>query len=166
VPVPIERLRQWQISGQSIAEYLARTLNLPRTHFGEAATERWEVGVLRGKKRSSHLVLVAEGGLALKLAGHPVKLSEVLMLDNSGLTLDKKSLFRLVDSPVASAGDSESRENREVRLKREVAAEKDRGNKAFLKTVAANEGISIPRLKQILSRKPSPKKTGVTRLQF
>jgi hypothetical protein len=166
VPVPIERLRQWQISGQSIADYLARILKLSRSDFGEAATGRWEVGVLRGKKRSSHVVLVAEDKLVLKLTGHSVELAEILTLDDSGLKLDKQSLIRLVDDPIASAGDAESAEKRAARLKKEVEAEKDKGNRAFLKTVASNEGISISRLKQILYRKPSLKKTTSARIPY
>jgi hypothetical protein len=70
----------------------------------------------------------------------------------------KQTLIRLVDKPVAGTGDTESAEQRRVRLKKQVETEKAKGNKAFLKTVSKDEDISIPRLKQLLDTKPKPNK--------
>lgn len=59
---------------------------------------------------------------------------------------------------------NEPHEQRTERLKRRVAEEKSKGNKAFNKTVAKEEGISDSRLKQIIGpvNKAPAKKTSST----
>jgi len=153
VPVPTSLLEQWQSSGLAIADLLASLLSLRRPDAGDTISGRWEVGVLKGKKGSSHLVLLADGTLTLTLAGHSIALDDILFLEGMGIKLDKQTLVRLVDKPIAGAGDAESATQRRVRIKKRVQAIKDKGNKAFLKTAAEEEGISVPRLKQILHPK-------------
>ena len=150
VAVPISRLEQWQASGSSIADLIAGLLALRRADSNDTSDGRWEVGVLKGAKHSSHVVLLADGRLTLTLAGHSIELAEVLTLESIGFKLNKPMLVRLVDKPIAGAGDVESAKQRRTRLKRRVQAEKSRGNKSFLKTVAEAEGISVSRLKQLL----------------
>ena len=155
VAVSIRMLEQWQILGASIAELLAGLLGLRRPDAGDTSTGRWEVGMLRGAKHSSHVVLLAEGQLTLSLAGHSIALSDILVLEGSDFKLDKRALIRLVDKPAAGAGDVESAAQRRARLKKRVQAEKNKGTKAFLKTVAAEEGFNVSRLKQLLKPKPT-----------
>jgi len=85
----------------------------------------------------------------LSLAGHSVALSDVLVIEGSDFKLDSRALIRLVDKPAGGAGDVESAEQRRARLKKRVQAEKNKGTKAFLKTVAAEEGFNVSRLKQL-----------------
>jgi len=158
VAVPISRLEQWQASGTSIADLLAGLLGLRRPDTGDTSTGRWEIGIFKGAKRSSHLVLLADGRLTLSLAGHSIALAENLALESNGFKLDKRTLIRLVDKPVAGAGDAESAAQRRERLKKRVHAEKTKGNKAFLKTVSKDEGISVSRLKQLLNEESKPTK--------
>ena len=57
---------------------------------------------------------------------------------------------------------SESAEERRLRLRRRVAKMRAAGVKAFLRDVAAEEGLSVSRIKQLLddsTGKPRPKKT-------
>jgi hypothetical protein len=122
--------------------------------------------MLKGKKGSSHLVLLADGRLSLTLAGHSIALADILALESMGFKLDKQTLVRLVDKPVAGAGDKESATQRRAMLKKRVQAEKNRGNKTFLKTVAGDEGISVSRLKQLLQEKPEPTKTRYSRSAY
>jgi hypothetical protein len=153
VAVPISMLEQWQASGSSIAELLAGLLGLRRPDTaGDTSAGRWEIGVFKGAKHSSHVVLLADGQLALSLAGHSIALAEVLLFGNKDFELNKRTLLRLVDKPVAGAGDAESAAQRRIRLKKRVQTEKNRGNKTFLKTVAADEGISVSRLKQLVMK--------------
>ncbi len=166
VNVPVSRLEQWRASGTALAELLAGLLDLRCPDASGTSTGRWEVGVLKGAKGSSHLVLMGEGGLTLKLAGHSVVLSEILALESTSLKLDKQTLVRLVDKPVAGAGDTESAEQRRARLRKDVQAEKAKGNKAFLKTVSEAEGISVARLKQLLATKPTPAETKYRRSEY
>jgi hypothetical protein len=160
VSVPVDRLEQWQASGESVAGLLARLLGLHRSGDSSGDATRWEVGMLKGVKHSSHLVLVADGRLTLSLAGHSIPLADVLTLAGNTFKVDRRTLNRLVDHPVAGAGDVESAGRRRERLKKRVLALKLKGVKAFLKTVAEEEGISPSRLKQLLHEDTAPAKSG------
>jgi len=159
VPVPLDRLEQWQVSGDSIAGMLAALLGLHRSGQDDPSSGRWEVGLLKGAKHSSHVVMRAGNGLTLDLAGHSIVLTEVLALENGALSVDKRALTRLVDQPVAGAGDVESAVQRRERLKKRVQTLKAKGVRAFLKTVAEEEGISVSRLKQLLKDDSTPAKS-------
>jgi hypothetical protein len=158
VAVPISRLEQWQASGASIADLLAALLGLRRPGAGDGDDERWEIGMFKGATHSSHLVLLAGGRLTLSLAGHSIALADVLALEGNAFKVDKRTLIRLVDQPIAGAGDSESAAQRRERLKKRVQAVKAKGAKAFLKAVAEEEGISVSRLKQLLKEELEPTK--------
>ena len=114
--------------------------------------------MLRGAKHASHLVLLGNGELKLSLAGHSIALADVLELKGDRFSVDRRTLDRLVDQPVAGAGDAESAEQRRERLKVRVRAQKARGTRAFLKVVADEEGISVSRLKQLVKKEPEPTK--------
>ena len=159
VPVPISRLEQWRASGITVANLLTGLLDLRKPGTNKASTERWEIGMLKGKKHSSHLVLLADSGLTVTFAGHSIALPDVLALEEGHFTVDKRKLTRLVDQPVAGAGDVESATQRRKRLKKRVQAEKAKGTKAFLKVVAVEEGISVSRLKQLLEHNSTPSKS-------
>ncbi len=97
VPVPVARLEQWQTSGDSIAELLAGLLGLHRPSMGNLSAGRWEIGMLKGTKQSSHLLLVADGTLTLSLADQSIPLVQVLALDVHGLVVDEHALLRALD---------------------------------------------------------------------
>jgi hypothetical protein len=154
VNVPLDRLEQWQTSGESIADLIARLLALRRPSGRAPDSGRWEVGVLRGTKHTSHLVLLADGELRLSLAGYSIALADVLDAKDKHIVIDKRMLNRCVDGPVAGAGDAESAEQRRDRLRARVREEKTKGTRPFLKVVAGEEGISISRLKQLVRNAP------------
>jgi len=159
VPVPVDRLEQWQATGEWVAALLAELLGLHRAGGGSGDATRWEVGMFKGVKHSSHLVLVADGRLALSLAGRSIPLTDVLSLAGRSLKVDRRTLTRLVDHPVAGAGDVQSAAQRRERLKKRVRVLKAQGVKAFLKTVSAEEGITVSRLKQLLREETAPTKS-------
>lgn len=154
VPVAISQVEQWQTSGTLIADLLARLLGLCRPATDKPEVARWDIDLLKGRKHSSHLVLLAEGSLKLALAGHSMAVSDALFLEGTRFEVDQRALTRLVDQPIAGGGDQESAAQRRERLTNRIAEEKAKGTKAFLKTVANEEGISIQRLKQIRDGKP------------
>lgn len=160
VPVSIGQLEQWQTSAALFADLLARLLGLCRPGVLDAlASTRWEIGLFKGRQHSSHLVLSAGGALKLALAGHSVALGDVLFLEGRGFEVDRQALTRLVDQPIAGGGDQESAAQRRERLLRRISEEKAKGTKAFLRTVADEEGISVQRLKQIRDEKSEPSAT-------
>lgn len=147
------RLGQWQASGTSLAGLLSGLLGLPSPACSDFGSLRWQVGVLRGSKHSSHIVLGAENGLSLSLAGYSVPVAEVLMLKGKALAVDKRRLAALVDQPAAGGGEVESAAQRQKRLLDRIEQERAKGTKAFLRVVAEEEGISVQRLKQIRGRR-------------
>jgi hypothetical protein len=148
VPVSDARLKQWSASSATLARLV--TGLLATTGTDGIIGQRSELGVLKGRKHSSHVVLVADGGLRLLLAGHSVTLGDFLTFEGNTFQLDKQAIVRLVDKPIAEAGDKESAHQRRERLRKRVDTEKAKGNLAFLKTVAEQGEISVSRLKQIL----------------
>lgn len=159
VLVTLDSLEQWQTSADALTDMLAQLSGLRGSGVTNSEAFRWEVGLLKGAKHASHLVLKIDGGLILSLAGHTVPLDEVLTFDGKLFKVDKRKLTRLADQPALGGGDVESAEQRRQRLKKRVQEVKDQGNRAFLKTVAAEEVISIPRLKQLLHEENEPKKS-------
>jgi hypothetical protein len=150
--IPISHIEQWQASGCSVANLLSNMLNLSPPTENKASPFSWRIGVLKGTKHSSHIVLTTNDKLKLILliAGHTIELDELLTLDNGGFKIDRRKLNRLIDNPIAGAGDAESAKQRRERLKKRVITEKNKGNKKFLKTVAEEEGISVTRIKQLM----------------
>ena len=49
--------------------------------------------MLKGRKHSGHVLLVAEGRLTLQLAGHAIDLAEVLTLEGSRIELDTRAFL-------------------------------------------------------------------------
>ncbi|MEJ1388535.1 MAG: hypothetical protein RPU12_11560 [Candidatus Sedimenticola sp. (ex Thyasira tokunagai)] len=162
VEISPDALAQWQATGNSIANLLARLLGLRRSNVGDTLSSRWEIGVFKGAKHSSHLVLLADDKLTLTLAGHSIALVEVLVLEGDTFKVDKRRLTHLVDQPVTGAGDIESAVQRRERIKKRVQDERAKGTKAFLKVVAEEEGISITRLKQLTKDDSKPDKPSFT----
>lgn len=154
IHVDFRRMEQWQSSGEIIAAALVQILD-----FTESAKaidgKRWNLGVLKGNANNKGLiVLLAEDGLKLSLAGHTVALSEVLSTEENALVLDKSRLVRFVSDPV---GNAETPEARRDRLAARIKEEKAKRTKAFNQVAADEEGLSLSRLKQILkSAKPTP----------
>lgn len=156
VPVQGESIEQWQASGDSISDLLAKLLGLNRSDSKNGVLARWEIGVFKGSKHSGHLVMNVEDQFDLTLAGYVIPLTEVLSFDGQSLKIDNRKLIKLVDQPVQGGGNAESAAQRRERLKKRVEELKAKGVKAFLKTVAGEEGISISRLKQLLQDEHEP----------
>ena len=153
VAVPDEALKQQRVSCEPIAVALAVLLSVPRQASPVIGRERWEIGVCKGRERSSHIVLLADRELNLKIGGHLLPLAEVLKIKRDRLTVDKRTLFRAIDNPIAGAGDVESASQRRDRVERRIREEKAKGTRGFLKAVAEEEGVSVSRIKQIQNHK-------------
>lgn len=154
VPVAVECLEQWKASGNSVAHLVTALLDLRAAPGAATGSAQWELGRFKGNKHAAHLSLLADGAeLRLSLAGHSIALTDVLEFDAGRIVVDQKLLWRRVDQPVASGGSIESASQRREYLKKRVADERAKGTKPFLRIVAEEEGITVPRLKQIIYKK-------------
>ena len=151
VMVPMKALEQWHASGDSVAGLVTDLLALQRPEVSDPNAARWEIGLFRGRAHAGHLVLKADDSLTLAVAGHSIVLEEVIELEDDRLSIDARRLTRLVDSPVSGGGDAESSAQRRARLKKRVREVKAQGTRGFLRSVAAEERISVSRLKQLLT---------------
>ena len=92
--------------------------------------------MFKGEKHASRLALIRDGELKLALGGNFIPVVDVLEINDDRFTVDKRTLLRFVDQPVAGTGDAESADQRRERLKARLRAEKAKGTKAFLQVVA------------------------------
>lgn len=150
IEIPASRLEQWKSCGSYFAELVSELLELRRPNNSNESTDRWEIGLMKGRKHSSHITLVKDNTLQLNIGGHSIALADVLTLENDHFIIDKKILTRFIDNPVSGGGNIESAEQRRKRIKKRVNELKTQGVRAFLKAVAEEEDISISRIKQLI----------------
>jgi hypothetical protein len=155
VPIEAESLTRWQANGEAVAMLLARLLRLRRRTGSDFGARCWEVGALKGQKHANHLVLMADGKLKVRLAGHVLELGDLLSIKGRRLVLDVAVLTEKVDNPLAGGGDVESAERRRTRLVKRKEILKTAGDRRFLQTLAGEEGISVQRVKQIIGKRRS-----------
>jgi hypothetical protein len=154
VPISPAQVRQWTATSLAVGGMIARLLGLAGVVSSKGL--RCELGILRGRRHSSHVVLLSDGRLRLGVAGHVVDLEGVLTIAGQDFNVDRRALERYADNPIGGGGGAEGAQPRRLRLARDVEAEKTLGNRAFLKAVAEREGISTQRLKQLLEDAPGP----------
>lgn len=161
VAIARDLLEQWTCSPERVADVLARLLGIRRSS-GDSTALRWDVGVLKGVKGSSHVVLGIERELRLAIAGHSLPVVDVLELGEKGLILERRALVRCVDNPIAAAGDQESAEHRRKRLRKRCNELKASGVRNFNQVLANEESISVSAIKQLLhEKKPADTWLGV-----
>lgn len=132
VDVPAERLRQWRCGAEAVCAFAAQSLGLrPDNQRKLDAGMLWELGIVRGKKRSQMLCLRANGALELVIGNNAVPLAELVRYRAESYSVDRETIRQLVDA--ASTGDSRytpSNARRETR-KLETQARHERWRKAF-----------------------------------
>jgi len=156
VPIPRRHLEMWRASGQGLASWLAARLNVLEPRYVAEPTSFWDIGTFKGRKFQSKLTIRLDGRMRLTVDEHEVDVANLLTADDKGIAVDVGLVRRLTDAPKNGKGYEEPPDVRRARLQREVDAEKAKGNRAFQKTVAEREGITVARLKQILTKKDEP----------
>jgi hypothetical protein len=79
--------------GGLLAKTLARLLGFLQAPQEDGAGKRWTLGMLKGNEHKAQIALVVANGVALKVAGHDVPLTEVLTFDRGKLAADKDELL-------------------------------------------------------------------------
>lgn len=155
IRVSFQRMTQWQSTGEHIATGLGRMLGLAPQSLRTRNANQWNIGALNGRRNKCLVSLTTKDGLVLSLAGHSISLIEVLTMSGGAITLDREELIRLVDEP-GEQREAEPADERRARLRGRVSAERKKGTRAFLKLIAAEEAISVTRLKQLIHVDRSP----------
>lgn len=97
VPIPAERLTQWQCHADLICRFISTSLALRQT-VKKADDVRWEIGMFMGDKRSQMLCLEVSGTLTLIAGGSKIPLAECIEFQKGSYSLDAVQIGRLVDS--------------------------------------------------------------------
>jgi len=98
VPIPIERLIQWQCSAEQICSFIATSIGLRHTGRQTVFDGLWEIGMAIGDKRSQMLCLDANGTLALVAGSCRMPLAELIKFHAGEYTIDNVMVRRLVDA--------------------------------------------------------------------
>lgn len=100
VPVGLERLAQWQITGAMLASVTARLLGFSKAPREEVEGKRWTLGRLKGRERNGEVKLLLEGSAMLTIANQSIQLVDILTISGRTLEVDSDILFRLLDRDV------------------------------------------------------------------
>lgn len=98
VPVPLDRLTQWQCSTQAVCGFVAHAAGLRSAIQQTDDAGLWEMGVATGKKRSQMLCLQAKGALALVAGGNALPLADFIGYAHGAFLLNAVMVQQLVDS--------------------------------------------------------------------
>lgn len=121
VPVGLESLSQWRITGHSMALKLSDMLGFEQDPKEDRKAGSWKLGILKGKVNRPHVVLSLKDGAKLKIGSHEVELFDVLGFKKGILTLERDELVRIADR--ATKALPEPRTSARGRDPRTVAAE-------------------------------------------
>ena len=150
----------WSCSGSSLAASIARHLDISPANNSTTPNNQLTIGLYRGEKHSSHVLLEFKDQAVINTAGRSTPAAELVWIKQGFLYVDQHRLTAMVDNPVAAAGSEESADKRAERLLARKIQLKSEGVRAFIKKIAAEEGISTQRVRQIISTSEK-KKTGV-----
>ena len=98
VPVPTERLTQWQCNTDAVCKFVANSLGLRRSNKRSVSANLWEIGIATGDKRSQMLCLKADGVLTLVAGNNTVPLAELIGYHDGAYSVDGVMIRQLVDS--------------------------------------------------------------------
>ena len=160
VPLDGAHLERWRADGRTLGDALAVLLGGSECQPVPADAQALRLGVVSGRadKAAVHLRFDRSGRVLLDVAGHGLELGLVLAVEGDRLVLDTRHLARCLDAPVGgTALTAETAEQRTDRLLARRDVLKRRGEKAFLKVIAQEEGLSVSMVKKILGRAlPAP----------
>jgi hypothetical protein len=104
VNVPAERLQQWRCDAEAVGVFVAQSLGIRAEGLRKIWDGLWQIGLIRGKKRSQMLCLKANGSLELLAGSNAIPLSALLQFETKGYAIDATAVRQLAD--MASTGDS------------------------------------------------------------
>lgn len=158
ITVPISSLDRLKSSGQLLAEAVVSMLNMTQARPAPLDGHGWRLGTFEGAKHKSPLALSLDVEPRLAIAGHTVRLVDVLRFVKCAMALDVPALRKLVDSPTGQPDDThESAPDRAMRYRSRMKQLKAQGVRHFRKRLAAEEGVDESRIGQILRAHPECK---------
>jgi hypothetical protein len=118
VAVSAERLRQWRCDAEAVGRFVAQSLGLRPENQRKAGAGLWELGLVKGKKRSQMVCLRADGALELVAAQNAVPLAELVCFGAEGYSVDTEAVRQQVDA--ATTGDPRYTPSNDLREARKL----------------------------------------------
>lgn len=100
VKIPLERLRQWQISRAGLAKWFNGELSIKGKPELDKVTGDYKIGNFKAGKQIGLLILGFTEEVVLKTGGHVLPLVEVLEVTTGRLGVDQLAVANLVDLPL------------------------------------------------------------------
>jgi len=144
IKIPLERLRQWQLSRDGLAKWLTGELGIKDKPELDKTTGVYTIGNFKGSKRIGRLALGFVDSVVLRIAGHELPLVEMLAVSVGTLSVDRAAVMNVVDMPPVVQKEPRykpSDARREVR-KLETAAMYKQWQSEYRKLKKANPGKS------------------------
>jgi hypothetical protein len=98
MPVPPGRLNQWKCNADLVSGFVTSSLGLRGPDRHTDSSDRREIGIVCGDKRSQMLCLETSGTLTLVVGSSKVPLTDFIAFHEGAYTLDAVPIRRLVDS--------------------------------------------------------------------
>ncbi len=106
IPIPLDYLKQWQITERQVAGWISQELGIKSKPKKDKKTKIFLLGDLQGNKKTGSLELVCGERVSLKVSEYSLLLNEIIYFENSGIKIDQKAIFNMVDrSPPANRYD-------------------------------------------------------------
>lgn len=150
VNVDFERLNQWQVSEQQLAE-MVRDLIGQTTQSVTKDGALWRLGIVDGGTHKSQVSLKLDRDAWVLASGHTVSLIELLSFNNGALRIDLKKIKKMVNEPTGFSDDVESTKARNARLLKRKNELKSKGVRSFNQQIANEENLSLAAVKNAIS---------------
>jgi hypothetical protein len=98
VPIPTERLIQWQCNADLVCRFVASSLGLRPPARNADSKGRREIGIMKGDKRSQMLCLESSDTLMLVAGSSKIPLAEFIGFREGTYILDAAQIRQLADS--------------------------------------------------------------------
>lgn len=115
IPISLELCQQWQITGNQVAQWIARELSIRGKPKRDKKTNNILIGDVQGKKKTGSLELVCTEPTSLKASGHSLPLIEIIYFKDNQLQIDQVAIINLLDRPPPSDRYNSSIAKREAR---------------------------------------------------
>ncbi|HUX90822.1 MAG TPA: hypothetical protein VMV48_09055 [Gallionellaceae bacterium] len=97
VKIPMSRLQQWQVTESQVACWVSGALDLKGKPERDKSSRAFKLGNLQGKKQVSSLEFNTVEMVSLKVSGHSIPLSDVVIFEGDQPGIDRAAILDLVD---------------------------------------------------------------------
>lgn len=151
VHVDFERLNQWQVSEQQLAE-MVRDLLGHSTQPVVKDSCLWRLGMVDGGTHKAPVSLQFDHDALVFAGGHKAILLEFLSIGKDALKIDLKKIKKMVNEPTGFSDDVESTQARNARMLKRKNELKNQGVRNFIQKICEEENLSATAVKDSIKQ--------------